>query len=119
MAERSDGDGRGVLKGIGHAIDKLLGVEAGVAPHYKRLESCRQLSDKEIKNFDGAAFVESIYRKLEKNWTQRKGSVQNWRWEPRPTLTKGEDGKGHKGAEVPFERIIATLSGFAFCLFDS
>ena len=109
MAEH-DGDEHGILKGIGHVIDKVLGVEAGGAPHYKHLESCRQLSDRPIENFDGAAFVESIYRELENNWTGGKGSAQNWRWEPRPTLTKGKEGAGHKGAEVPFERTIAILS---------
>ncbi|MGD0075206.1 MAG: hypothetical protein ABSD31_12840 [Candidatus Binataceae bacterium] len=110
MAERTDGDERGILKGIGREIDKRLGVKAGAPPHYKYIKSCRQLSDKEIENFDGAEFVESIYQRLEENWTGGKGSAQNWRWEPRPTLTKGEDGEGHKGAEVPFERTIAILS---------
>jgi len=78
--------------------------------HYKTLTSLHQLSDKPIENFDGAAFVESIYRELEKNWTGGKGSAENWRWEPRPTLTKGKKGAGQKGAEVPLERTIAILS---------
>jgi hypothetical protein len=102
----------GILAGVHKFIDDKLGVRdvGTTSPHYKHLESCRQLSDKEIENFDGAAFVESIYRKLEENWTGGSGSSKNWRWEPRPTLTKGKDGKGHKGAEVPFERTIAILS---------
>ena len=103
------GDEHGILKGVGHEIDKLLGVEAR-AVHYNTLTSCRQLSDKLIENFEGAAFVESIYRQLEKNWTGGKGSAENWRWEPRPTLTKGKEGAGQKSAEVPFERTIAILS---------
>ncbi len=105
-----DGDEDGILRGIGDVIDSLLGVEAGAAAHYKHLKSCRQLSDKPIETFDGTQLVESIYRKLEENWTGGEGSTENWRWDPRPTLTKGKDGKGHKGAEVPLERTIAILS---------
>jgi hypothetical protein len=102
----------GILAGVHKFIDRELGVSqvGTTSPHFRHLESCRQLSDKEIENFNGAAFVESIYRKLKENWTGGIGSDKNWRWEPRPTLTKGKDDKGHLGAEVPFERTIAILS---------
>jgi hypothetical protein len=99
-----------IIKGVVSLIDEQLRLDAGAAPHYEKLESCQQLSDTEVEGFDGAGFVESIYERLDKNWKRGKGSAENWRWEPRPTLTKGKDNKGHRGAEVPFERTIAILS---------
>jgi hypothetical protein len=103
----------GILAGVHDFIDKKLHVSdvGDDSPHYKNIGSCKQVSGtKPPPNFRGVEFIRDIYQKIEANWNGGKGSAKNFRWEPHPSLTMGKTGKGHTGAEVPFERAIVILS---------
>ena len=105
------------MRGVEKVINTLLRLDQRLS--YEDRTSCELLSNKPLKDFDGSAFVRRIYEQLEQNGRRRleefkragkPPSEENWRWEPRPTLTIGKTGKGHRGAEVPLERTIAILS---------
>jgi hypothetical protein len=123
------GVGQGIMKGVGDVIDNALHLTTigKGRPHYKHKQSCRQLSGSPIEGFKAYALVKDIYDQLSQNCEEKlqakrrlktnasvkapsPPSEENWRWEPRITLTRGESGKGHIGAEVPLERAIAILS---------
>ncbi len=111
MGAGRDGDGHGILKGVGDLIDARLHLAFGGPPHYKHKKSCEQLSKGAIRDFDGRAFISEIYEKLKQNGLeklQRGGkppTKENFRWEPHTDFSSE-----HSGLEVPFERTVATLS---------
>jgi hypothetical protein len=100
-----------IVVAIHNFIDKALGVgQIGTtSPHSRHIESCQQLSGKQPDNFRGVDFIREIYKVIVDNCAS-KASAKDFRWEPHPNLSVGKSGKGHTGAEVPFERALVILS---------
>ena len=103
---------RGILADVHKFIDNKLGLEkvGTTSPRFRYIESCQQLSGKQPAGFRGVDFVRGIFQGIEANWKGGNGSAKNFRWEPHPNLSVGKTGKGHTGAEVPFERALIILS---------
>lgn len=106
---------RGILKGVGDVIDNALHLKFGKHPRYERKSNCRQLSGNPIYDLNFEAFVSEIYNQLELNCAERLPEIrqggkppgpENWRWKPLTNFASREK----RGLEVPFERLIATIS---------
>jgi hypothetical protein len=114
---------KGLVKGVESLINSRLKLRPQLS--YKDKTVCKDLSNQPVQ-LDGTALVREIYERIIENaqfglmtsaGTGKPPSEENWRWQPRPTLTAGKSGKSHTGAEVPLERTIAilsTLAGFGF-----